>query len=199
MNSPQKLRISAKKIRESKSRICQGDVFSNIQILEDVEVKGSKILVKNLFFPYIICLNQECDLENDYNLTQSRSNPSDSHFLHLAIAPAFNFDQFLSGSHWGEIFATSNTGKRGDTRIQLIIKNEIPRFHYLKFPDSDMPELIIDFKHFFTVNRDFLYNNIDSRICSIDDLFKEKISQRFSYFISRIGLPEVEVENATGN
>jgi hypothetical protein len=68
--------------------------------------------------------------------------------------------------------------------------NEIPRYHYLNFSENDMPELIVDFKHFFTINRDLLYKNIDSKLCSLDDLFKEKLSQRFSQFISRIGLPE---------
>ena len=68
--------------------------------------------------------------------------------------------------------------------------NEIPRYHYLKFPDLDMPELIIDFKHFFTINKNVLYKQIKKRLCSLDDLFKEKINQRFSYYVSRIGLPE---------
>ena len=74
--------------------------------------------------------------------------------------------------------------------IRKIIDNEIPRYHYLKFPDSDMPELLIDFKHFFTINRNVLYNQLSNRLCSLDDLFREKINQRFSYYISRIGLPE---------
>ena len=68
--------------------------------------------------------------------------------------------------------------------------NEIPRFHYLKFAENNMPELIVDFKHFFTINREVIYQNIDKRLCSLDNLFKEKLSQRFSNFISRIGLPE---------
>ena len=74
--------------------------------------------------------------------------------------------------------------------IRKVMDNEIPRFHYLKFPDNDIPELIIDFKHFFTVSRSVIYSQIYKRLCSLDDLFREKINQRFSYFISRIGLPE---------
>lgn len=188
MNSPQKLKISARKSKIIQKRICQGDIFSNIEVIENIEVKGSKIIVDKISFPYIICLNQECDLESDF-----KTDPNylkDSRLIHLAIAPAFNFEQFLIGGHWGEIFQTSQSSKRSDTKTKLILDNEIPRFHYLKFPDIDMPELIVDFKHFFTVNRAFLYSNLDKRVCSIDDLFKEKMSQRFSNFISRIGLPE---------
>ena len=191
MSSPQKLKISARKSKTILNRVCQGDIFADIEVIENIEVKGSKLVVKKLYFPFVICLNQECDLERDFERNGTDKTLGDSNFLHLAIAPAFIFEQFLNGSHWGDIFCTSKSSKRGDTRIDLIIKNEIPRFHYLKFPEKDMPELIIDFKHFFTLNREFLYSNIDKRICSLDDLFKEKVSQRFSYFISRIGLPEI--------
>jgi hypothetical protein len=191
MSSPQKLKISARKSKTNLQRISQGDIFSDIEVLENIEIKGSKLEIKKLYFPFVVCLNQECDLERDFETNGTGNIIDDSNLLHLAIAPAFIFEQFLNGSHWGEIFCTGKSAKRGDTRINLIIKNEIPRFHYLKFPEKEMPELIIDFKHFFTINRAILYSNMTNRICSLDDLFKEKISQRFSYFISRIGLPEL--------
>ncbi len=186
-------KISARKAKTSFPRICQGDIFKDIEVLEDVGIKGAKILIQKISFPYIVCLNQECDLNKDYNeMKVNYDNPGSSKFLHLAIAPAFNFEHFLVGNHWGEVFKSSGSVKRDRTQGKLIIDNEILRFHYLKFPDNDMPELIVDFKHFFTVNRDFLYRNLDKRLCSLDDLFREKLSQRFSNFISRIGLPELD-------
>lgn len=75
----------------------QGDIFSNIEIIENIEVKESKLIINKICFPFVVCLNQECDLENDYFETNNR----DRKLLHLAIAPAFNFEQFLSGTHWG--------------------------------------------------------------------------------------------------
>jgi hypothetical protein len=183
------LKISAKKSKKSQSRICQGDIFTNIEIIENINIIGSKVQLKKINFPYVVCLNQECDLESDF---KSKSN-KDNKLLHIAIAPAFNFAEFLGGNHWGEIFDINSTSKRKDTKTGLIIDNEIPRFHYLNFPENDMPELVIDFKHFFTVNRDNFYSQINNRLCSLEDLFKEKLSQRFSQFISRIGLPEEEI------
>jgi hypothetical protein len=150
-------------------------------------VQGDKLLLDSLEFPFVVCLNQECDLESDYI---SAVREKDNCLLHLAIAPAFLFEHFLSGTHWGKVFENSAGGKRKDTLIKKIVENEIPRYHYLLFPDPSMPELIIDFKHFFTVNRDLLYLNLQNRLCSIDDLFREKISQRFCNYVSRIGLPE---------
>ena len=141
MNSQPKLKISARKSKITLNRICQGDIFSDIEVLENIEIKGSKLVVKKLYFPFVICLNQECDLERDFERNNQTNILGDSNLLHLAIAPAFIFDQFLNGSHWGDIFCTSKSSKRGDIRIDLIIKNEIPRFHYLNFPEKEMPEL----------------------------------------------------------
>lgn len=180
------MKISAKKSTKTFNRICQGDIFTDIEIIESINTKGSQLIIEKLSFPYVVCLNQECDLEHDYHC----DSPKDRKLLHIAIAPAFNFEDFLTGNHWAGIFETNATVKRKDTKSGLIVDNEIPRFHYLKFAEENMPELIVDFKHFFTINRNSLYNQFDKKLCSLDDLFKEKLSQRFSNFISRIGLPE---------
>lgn len=174
-----------------KNRICQGDIFENIDVLESQNIQKDTMIVEVLSFPYVVCLNQECDLENDFK----NNNNKDCGLLHLAIAPAFIFDQFLSGKHWGSIFKENSAQKRKDSVIRKVMDNEIPRYHYLFFPESDMPELIIDFKHFFTINRNILYQQLSKRLCSLDDLFKEKVSQRFSNYISRIGLPEQIVDS----
>lgn len=72
--------------------------------------------------------------------------------------------------------------------------NQNPRYHYLKFKEDDKPELIVDFKHFFTVNRDFLYKQLNKRLYSLDDLFRENLSLRFCNYVSRIGLPVEIIE-----
>lgn len=183
------LKISAKTVEKSPKRIAQGDIFQDIDIIENIEVHESIIRVQKISFPYVVCINQECDLENDFNKTEEKL--CDKYLIHIAIAPAFIFEQFLNGSHWGDIFTKNPGQKRKDTTIKKIIDNEIPRYHYLKFPEAGMPELIIDFKHFFSVNREIMYKQLSKRLCSIDNLFREKINQRFSYYISRIGLPEI--------
>jgi hypothetical protein len=185
--SPAAVKISARKSQKVSHRLCQGDILENIEILEGLDVVGDKVTVQRVSFPYVVCLNQECDLERDFDCIPS--HVTDARLLHLAIAPAFLFEQFLTGKHWGEIFLQARGQKRADTTIKKIVANEIPRYHYLKFPEADMPELIIDFKHFFTINREVAYSQISKRLGSLDDLFREKINHRFSYYISRIGLP----------
>ena len=182
------MKISAKKTKKILKRLSQGDIFQDIEIIENIEVEKSIVTVHKISFPFVVCLNQDCDLETDF--WNNDEVLCDNNLLHILIAPAFIFEQFLSGNHWGNIFSNNRPQKRKDTTIKKIIDNEIPRYHYLNFPDKDIPDLIIDFKHFFSVYKKNIYDQIDKRFCSLDDLFKEKINQRFSYYISRIGLPE---------
>lgn len=170
-------------------RIMQGDIFQNIEVIEDVitEQDGSVIL-KKIIFPLVICLNQDCDLHTDY--IHREDNKSGS-LLHLIVAPLFELTSFREGKNWGELM---NVGDHiSSERIKPIKMNNDPRYHYLIFPEKEMPELIIDFKYFFTINRDALYGRLDQKVCSVDDLFRELINQRFCDYLSRIGLPEIEV------
>lgn len=183
---PQSPKISAKKLLSPPSRVCQGDIFTDLEVIENFLAEKSVVTLQKIQFPFSVCLNQECDLLNDFNGPEDK----DARLLHLAFAPAFIFEQFLKGSHWGGIFSSNLPQKRTNTTVRKIIDNEIPRYHYLKFPDPGLPELILDFKHFFTINRNEIYTKISHRLCSLDDLFREKINQRFSYYLSRIGLPD---------
>ena len=59
-------------------------------------------------------------------------------------------------------------------------------------------EYIIDFKQYFTVNVDKILQhkrNKENVQFVLGDLFKESLSQRFSNYLSRIGLPENEIKD----
>lgn len=171
-------------------RIMQGDIFHDIEIIEDVIVKqDGSIQLKKITFPLVICLTQDCDLHTDF--VHRKENKSGS-LLHLIVAPLFEIQSFREGKNWGELM---NVGDHiNSEKIKSIKNNDNPRYHYLVFPEKEMPELIIDFKYFFTVNRDALYKRLNHKVCSVDDLFRELINQRFCDYLSRIGLPEIEVE-----
>lgn len=172
-------------------RIMQGDIFQNIEIIEDVITKpDGSVVLKKIIFPLVICLNQDCDLHTDFI---HRSENKSGSLLHLIVAPLFEITSFRDGKNWGELM---NTGDHiNSDKFKTIKMNNDPRYHYVVFPENDMPELIIDFKYFFTINRDTLYNRIDHKVCSVDDLYRELINQRFCDYLSRIGLPEIEVED----
>ena len=189
MNNATVVKRPDKKVEEG--RIMQGDIFHDIDIIEDVIVKpDGAIQLKKITFPLVICLNQDCDLHTDF--IHREENKSGSLF-HLIVAPLFEISSFREGKNWGELM---NVGDRiNSERIRYIKGNNDPRYHYIVFPEKDMPELIIDFKYFFTINRDTLYKRLDHKVCSVDDLFRELINQRFCDYLSRIGLPEIEIEN----
>ena len=73
----------------------------------------------------------------------------------------------------------------------MIVYNEDPRYHYLHFnEESKLPDMVIDFKHFFTISTEQMYDNLGKRVCSVEKLYRKKICQRFAFFQSRIGLPD---------
>jgi hypothetical protein len=82
--------------------------------------------------------------------------------------------------------------KKGKTPGKTLIQNQIPRYHYLEFPNNvPIVSSVIDFKHYFTVNVEYLKKHKkDNFICQIGPLYREDVSQRFSSYLSRIGLPE---------
>ena len=76
-------------------------------------------------------------------------------------------------------------------------QNETPRYHYLEFDESiPIVNSVIDFKHYFTVNVEQLREHKQSNfVCSVSEIYREHISQRFANYLSRIGLPEAKKEN----
>lgn len=183
--------ISARTSINKESRICQCDMFHDIDIVEDIIENEQGIEVKKIHFPMVVCLNQDCDLNSDDRDKHKEGVNHNCRLLHLLLAPVFNFDSFRMGNHWGKIFDTGKKYKKDGTEIKKIINNEDPRYHYLHFDEeSGLPDMVIDFKHFFTVSTNYLYQNLSHRVSAINELYREKINQRFSYYVSRIGLPD---------
>jgi len=184
--------ITAKVKNPIDDRISQCDIFQDVEIVEGLKLNGAIMELRTITFPYIICLNQDCDLLSDVrDKTSSKSTNKNCRLLHLAVAPLFNADSFKEGTHWGELFDVSDSVTEKSTQWRKIVNNEDPRYHFLRFNnESHLPDMVIDFKHFFTISTDLLYEKLPQRICSMDVLYREKICQRFAFFQSRIGLPD---------
>ncbi len=76
----------------------------------------------------------------------------------------------------------------------MLMQNQKPRYHFIEFPsDTGLVPAIIDFKHYFSAPVLYLQCVKKDRFaCKIGELFREDISQRFAWFLSRIGLPTGE-------
>lgn len=176
--------------REQVPRVCQGDIFRDIAVVESFLHNGDDVEIHQILFPLIIVLTQDCDLEQDYTV---RTNPEpethDKKLFSVLVAPLYNFDHVRTGEHLLDLELRMQ--KIGSDTTNNMRNNQIPRYHYLEFSDDiPIPPAIIDFKHYFSVNLEYLRDMKPTHfLCKVAELYREDVSHRFASFLSRIGLP----------
>src|SRR5208337_862518 len=105
--------------------------------------------VNEMKYDYTVILTQECDLEQDYKNRIEAQEDQDSYIQMILMAPAYLAESLRSGIHlekYGQKMQYINNRDWNKLRQQ-----ENKRYHHIK-ADADMnvPELTIDFKHFYT-------------------------------------------------
>ncbi|MGE5558142.1 MAG: hypothetical protein ACM3WV_05955 [Bacillota bacterium] len=176
-------------------RICQGDIFKNIEYIEYAVEKNGIIEISKILFPYVIILTQDCDLAQDYTFrwSEPKKSTQDKYLLSLLVAPIYNIEHFYDGEHLKDLgLQMEKFERRPDkTPNKNLKQNLLPRYHYLEFPENvPIVPSVIDFKHYFTVNIEYLLKiKTENFVCKISELYREDISHRFASFLSRIGLP----------
>ncbi len=169
-----------------KTRFCQGDILQNVSFHS--QISKEKFEVINL--AYCVLINQDCDLEQDYNNRQKTdSNKHDKYISQILLLPAYLANELREGKHRSNM----NGEPWSSVPFGSIKTNSNPRFHFIeKYDQLQIPELIIDFKHFYSINRDKLYSEIkEIYLASIAELFREDLAQRYCSFLSRVGLPNM--------
>lgn len=178
---------------QRQARLVQGDVLRNIEYIEYATESKGNIEISKVLFPFVIVLTQDCDLEQDYSFRYSKkSRPTQDKWLFsVLVAPLYNFEHVSTGEHLTELGMTMQAIKSSRTQLGNLQKNEIPRYHFLNFPEKvPISSSVIDFKHYFSVNVTHLKKlKASNFVCQVSDLYREDISQRFATFLSRIGLP----------
>ena len=149
--------------------------------------------VSKILFPYIIVLTQNCDLEQDYKFRWSRNKTEtqDKWLISVIVAPLYNVEHVYEGVHLSELDMKMQLINKRKSPGKNLRKNEVPRFHYIKFPDDiKIVPSVIDFKHYFSSNVNYLKEKKKTNfICQVSELYRESISHRFASYLSRIGLP----------
>ena len=170
---------------------CQGDVFREIEYYEKISENNGCLELQKIIFPYVVVLTQDCDLAQDYSSRNAQRKDSKLLFSVL-IAPMYNAEHVFAGEHLSELDITASLIKKKKTEGEKLMKNELPRYHYIEFPEeTQIIPSIIDFKHYFSVPVNYLLSEKEHRfVCKVASLYREDISHRFSFFLSRIGLPE---------
>jgi len=178
-------------------RVSQGDIYKNIEFIESITEADGIIEINKIIFPYVIVLTQDCDLAQDFTFRSEDSKTDDKLILSVLVAPIYNAELFFIGEHLSELGRTMQEiniykkGKKLTTDAKNLFQNDTPRYHYLEFKrDLDMVPSVIDFKHYFSLNLNYLYEIRKTNfVFKISELYREDISQRFASFLSRIGLP----------
>ena len=169
----------------------QGDILRSILHLQYIEDLEGDMVIHRIEYPRVVVLSQACDLQQDWN-SRNRSN-DDKELFSILVSPLYNWEHFLDGEHLDHLGMSMVDYRSGSsTAKRIIMHNKNPRYHYLdKFPThSGLPALIVDFKHFFSVDIGVARGARPSHfICRLNKLYREHLSQRFSAFLSRIGLP----------
>lgn len=177
----------------AQDRLSQGDIYENVDYFESWDnfySENTKISIIN--YPLIVVLTQDCDLQSDKK--QREIKPPGSQILKsVLVAPLYNFEHFISGKHLEDLGITSCSISRNSTGAKNIIKNSDPRYHYFEFEDGiRIPPVVMDFKHYFSLSVDYLYRIKDeNHVGRLAELFRERMSQRFANYLSRIGLPNI--------
>jgi hypothetical protein len=173
------------------ARVSQGDVFRDIEFIEDVLIEKGELVVTKTTFPLVVVLTQDCDLASDYRIRWSRTEtPSqDQQLISALVAPAYNAEQFFEGSHLSELNLCMQ--RQNSDKKSLIKSSQNQRYHFLQFPANvPLPDSVIDFKHYFSIHVEKLKRLKKGKwVCKIAEMYREDISQRFANYLSRIGLP----------
>ena len=179
------------------SGVSQGDIYKNVEFIEKIKEENGIIEIRKIVFPYAIILTQECDLTHDFSFRFNKQKNGDKILLSVLAAPIYNADHVSNGEHLSQIRdrpmqeIKMKRKNKFTTGWKKLIQNETPRYHYLEFPNEiAIVPSVIDFKHYFSVNLDYLYEMRQNNfLCKVSELYREDISHRFAGFLSRIGLP----------
>ncbi len=169
----------------------QGEILSELpQFRFDAATLGSEApLGEAMYHPYAVILSQDCDLEQDFNVRQKK-------IVSDKLLPSVLFCEVATAE---ELFSRVKAlGSKLWDRIRI---NKDERYHFLQAVDGScdaqqvgLPELGLDFKRYFTLPTDELYQRIENgeakRRCILVSPYLEHLSSRFAHFLCRVALPE---------
>ncbi len=188
--------INSRYIKRTVRRICQGDILRDVEVIDSYSKDNSGALVYDeLTLPYIVVMTQDCDLDKDFK-NRSETNPQkhDKYLRTVLVCPAYVAAEFKEGNHLEDLGLKME--RYDSKRFKQITEQNNARYHFL-YTDLKLqvPELVVDFKHYYAIPRDTLFRMYPEHyLVTINQLFREYLSQRFSNYLSRIGLPDLKNE-----
>lgn len=140
--------------------------------------------------PFAVVVSQDCDLEQDFlarNATLTTGSSDDKLLPSVLLLQAVTIEELRA------------TTPKGGERWKQIRQNKNERYHVLEavqtkhdLAGSGLPPLGLDFKRYFTVPADELYQQLEvsaHRRCRMESPYLEQLTRRFADYQSRIALP----------
>lgn len=179
-------------------RVAQGDIYRNVLAPYSATPvdgeSGEELEIAEIEYIYAVVLSQECDLEQDFDNRENFQEKQDKFLPSILFAPAYLAEDLREGIHLIKIELKME--RINSDRWKIVRENKNLRYHFLKkYPNFGVPDLVVDFKHYFTISRDFFCRRVlndQHYVASLACLFREDFSNRFSHYLSRIGLPLIE-------
>lgn len=177
--------------------ICQGDIFRNIKYnyIEAEDEEGLNIV--ELDFPYAIIVSQACDTVAMDQLQRDKRGKATKFMPSVLLCPIYEKNTVQFGEHISDVLSAlgiepirDNVYQKED--IQVAGRDWHYRFHNLNISVDEktvLENLIIDFKHSFSVPMIYLQNNINNRMFSLEILFAEQITLKFATYLTRVAIP----------
>lgn len=182
-------------------RIRQGDIFKNVEF-RDAYKSGNDVT-----FDFCIVLTQDCDLEQDVNATNKMSEslkpdyvakqgqPAPNHDKYLnniLLCPAFTAEDVRSGIHLASLGWTMQS-IASSTMWNDITRNNNARYHYLQANARySLPALVLDFKRVYALPKDYMNSILGNKAAQLEERFSQSVNNRYSAYISRVALPELD-------
>lgn len=178
-------------ITEACHRVCQGGLYGSVEYVNGLRRREEDLWeLEKLVFPLVIVLTQDCDLNQDYASRVMGRADQDKNLVSVLVVPVYNREHFMNGEHLELLGRKMQVFGKKDGRRDLLEQNQLPRYHFLNFdPKTWLPPSIVDFKHYFSVDAESLETR-GQFVGRLRELFREDLSQRFSSFLARVGLPD---------
>ena len=175
--------------KENISRIEQGDLLTDVPISQILSEDENGVKTIDIIFHHMLVVSQDCDLEQFFT-AQKKDEGNINPYLHnVILIPCFFKDEMETGGCLDYIgISQSPLNKKQFDKIK---KSELVRYQYLEQDyNLSIPELYLDFKAYYTLPPNYLFSLYDVKyVATINALFRERITQRYTNYISRIGLP----------
>ena len=170
----------------------QGDILANVRVFKMRSLEAADAPAGVLqTYGYSIVVTQDCDLDQDHCArfpAEGTSQSPDKQLFGVLMCGVYPENTLMAGKH-RERAKTFSRNKEW----KPVTQNQDPRYQYLGFVPAARQVLVADFKDYFLVPCDFLYEEMDqgrvARLSEMKSPYKEHVLQRFAWYLMRVGLP----------